>query len=158
MWPVRVATCSASPVSSDSSPVAVVPVDFELQRIREADLPATGDPAVLIRRMYQEMLAEEAAMRAEDAVAADLREARSAILPTTGDPQDILDRWAVELADDAGDDPPIAMRTRSRAPTSTSLTALSRRSRPRRVDAGVDEGESVAPSPSLFSDSPPSQQ
>ena len=62
-------------------------------------------------------------MRAEDALAADLREARPAILPTTEDPQDILDRWAVELADDAGDDPPIAMRTRSRAPTGTALHA-----------------------------------
>ena len=143
----------------DASPSSFSSVDFELQRIREADLPATGDPAARIQRMYQDVLAEEEAIRAEDALAADLREIRAAVLPTTGNPQDILDRWAMELGDevDVGVDSPIAMRTRSRAPTGTSLTALPQRARLRRVDASVDE-ESVAPSPSLFSDSLSSQQ
>ena len=76
----------------DASPSSFSSVDFELQRIREADLPATGDPAARIQRMYQDVLAEEEAIRAEDALAADLREIRAAVLPTTGNPQDILDR------------------------------------------------------------------
>ena len=140
-----------SPTQASASSSSFTSVDFELRRIREADLPVTGDPAEVIQRMYQELRAEEEAIRAEQAVFADLREARAAVLPTTGNPQDIVNRWALELRVD----PPIAMRTRSRAPVAP-LTPLPQPARQRQVAVSVD-GESPPASLSLFSDSLSSQ-
>ena len=135
-----------SPTQASASSSSFTSVDFELRRIREADLPVTGDPAEVIQRMSQELRAEEEAIRAEQAVFADLREARAAVLPTTGNPQDIVNRWALELRVD----PPIAMRTRSRAPVAP-LTPLPQPARQRQVAVSVD-GESPPASLSLFSD------